>query len=88
MKLNIDGRCMGNLGNMGAGGIIQDCHGRFQGTFMKHFGYGTKNKAELRALTERVKLCKALSFLHVDIESDSKVVVNWVLAQHCTVCYL
>lgn len=77
-ELNTDGSCRGNLGNMGGGGVIQDSDGGFLAAFSNCFGFGTNNESKIRALTEGVKLCLRLGFLHVDIECDSRIVVNWI----------
>lgn len=40
------------------------------------YGYRINNKAELRAVMIGVELCKEMGFQQVEIECDSKVVVN------------
>ncbi|XP_057958688.1 uncharacterized protein LOC131151460 [Malania oleifera] len=88
VKLNADSSCRGNLGTCGGGGVIRGCCGDFLGAFSSFFGYGSNNKAELRALTEGVQMCKDLGYMNVEIECDSNVVVDWVLSRNCIVWYL
>ncbi|XP_042969028.1 uncharacterized protein LOC122301702 [Carya illinoinensis] len=85
VKLNVDGSYQGNPCNCGGGWIIQDSRGMFLGAFSAYFGHGTNNEAELRALKEGVALCKSLSFYSLEIECDSKLVVDWVVSGKCNV---
>ncbi|KAK4841187.1 hypothetical protein QYF36_000342 [Acer negundo] len=56
--------------------------------YSAHFGHGTNNGTELRAITEGFMLCRRLNLFNVIIESDSKVVVDWLRAGKCTLWYL
>ncbi|KAI9191517.1 hypothetical protein LWI28_009422 [Acer negundo] len=87
-KLNCDGSCRGNPGSSGGGGVIRDDVGTVRGAYSAHFGHGTNNGAELRAITEGIALCKRLNLFNVIIGSDSKVVVDWLRAVKCTLWYL
>lgn len=88
IKLNSDGSSRNNAGSLGGGGILRDMDGNFKAAFSAHFGVGTNNGAELRAMLEGIRLCKRLSFFNVIIESDSKLVVDWVRSGNCTLWYL
>ncbi|XP_057976044.1 uncharacterized protein LOC131163466 [Malania oleifera] len=88
VKLNVDGSCRGNPGTCGVGGVIRDCSGTFLDAYSSFFGFGSNNKAELRALMEGVRMCKEMSYMNVEIECDSKVVVYWVCSRRCMVWYL
>ncbi|KAK2641265.1 hypothetical protein Ddye_023028 [Dipteronia dyeriana] len=77
IKLNCDGSCRNNPGSSGGGGILRDMDENFKAAFSAHFGLGTNNGAELRAMLEGIRLCKSLIFSKVIIESDSKLIVDW-----------
>lgn len=68
--------------------MIRDDVGTIQGAFTGHFGLGTNNRTELKAITEGIFLCKMLSCFNVIIKSDSRVVVDWLLEGRCTLWYL
>ncbi|KAK4833981.1 hypothetical protein QYF36_014386 [Acer negundo] len=87
-KLNCDGSCRGNPESSGGGGVIRDDVGTVRGAYSAHFGHGTNNGAELRAITKGIVLCKRLNLFNVIIESDSKMVVDWLRAGKCTLWYL
>lgn len=87
-KLNCDDSCRCNPGNSGGGGVIRDETGRVKGAFSACFGIGTNNEAEVRAVREGIALCKKLNFVNMIIESDSKLVVNWLRRGKYTVWYL
>ena len=72
----MDGSCRGNPGNCGGGGVLRDHRGRMNAGFSAHYGFGTNNEAELRALLQGVRLCKEMDCLNVILECDSKVVVD------------
>lgn len=88
VKLNCDGSCRGNPGNLGGGGIIRDFQGVVKAAFSAHFGHGTNNEAELQAILEGIRLCKQFHFFNVVIESDSRIVVDWFRKRRCTLWYL
>ncbi|XP_041001650.1 uncharacterized protein LOC121247351 [Juglans microcarpa x Juglans regia] len=62
IKLNCDGSYRNNPESSGGGGILRDIDGYFKVAFSAHFGLGTNNKVELRAMLEGIRLCKSLSF--------------------------
>ncbi|KAI9197531.1 hypothetical protein LWI28_000037 [Acer negundo] len=88
IKLNCYGSYRGNLGNSGGGGIIRDCHGMAKAAFSSCFGNGTNNSAELKAILEGIRLRKRLLYFNVIIESDSRIVVDWLRKGSCTLWYL
>ncbi|TXG69366.1 hypothetical protein EZV62_004301 [Acer yangbiense] len=88
IKLNCDGRCRGNPGNSRGGGVIRDCHGMAIAAFSSFFGNGTNNSAELTAIMEGIRLCKRLLHFNVIIESDSRIVVDWLRKGRCSLWYL
>lgn len=75
------------MGSCGGGGIVTDNQGKFVVAFSKQFEDETKNGAELKASTSRIKLCKELLQLNkVCIESDSKIVVGWLEKKLYSLC--
>ncbi|KAK0581732.1 hypothetical protein LWI29_017271 [Acer saccharum] len=88
IKLNCDGSCRGNPSNSGGGGVIRDCHGMAIAAFSSFFGNGTNNSAELKAILEGIRLCKRLLHFNVIIESDSRIVVDWLRKGRCSLWYL
>ncbi|CAI9757138.1 unnamed protein product [Fraxinus pennsylvanica] len=48
----------------------------------------SNNEAELKATIEGLKLCQHIGAFHVDLECDSKIVVDLMLKRKCTVWYL
>ncbi|KAI9170044.1 hypothetical protein LWI28_021597 [Acer negundo] len=75
-------------GSSGGGGVIRDDVDTVWVGYSAHFGHGTNNGTELRAITEGFMLCRRLNLFNVIIESDSKVVVDWLRAGKCTLWYL
>ncbi|KAK0573059.1 hypothetical protein LWI29_002443 [Acer saccharum] len=80
-------KCMFFRGCRG-GGILRDANGYFKGAFTSHYGVGSNNRAELKALFDGIRLCKRLSYFIVIIESDSKIVVDRFRVGKCTLWYL
>ncbi|CAI9758516.1 unnamed protein product [Fraxinus pennsylvanica] len=89
-KLNIDGSSLGNPGQAGGGGggVIRNDKGMVLAAFATNFGIASNNEAELRALLEGLKFCQHIGVFHVDVECDSKIVVEWMLKCKCIVWYL
>lgn len=88
VKFNCDGSCSGYPKNLGGGGLIRDEMGRVKGAFSIHFGMETNNGAKMRAILEGVQMCKRLGYTNIIIESDSKLVVVWLLVGKCLLQYL
>ncbi|KAF5471925.1 hypothetical protein F2P56_008684, partial [Juglans regia] len=84
VKLNCDGSCRGNPSNSGGGGVVCDCRGVVKATFSSHFGQGTNNRAELKAILEGIWLCKRFWYLNVVIQSDSRIDVDWLQTGSCS----
>lgn len=51
-------------------------------------GQGTNNFVELRSLLEGVRRCHSLGFRRVQIETDSQLLVNWIIKDTCHIWYL
>ncbi|XP_022861480.1 uncharacterized protein LOC111381868 [Olea europaea var. sylvestris] len=85
VKINVDGSSLGNPGQAGGEGMIRNDKGMVLAAFATNFGIASNNEAELRAIIEGLKLCQHIGCFHVDIECDSKIVVEWMLKRKCTV---
>ncbi|XP_035545131.1 receptor-like protein 7 [Juglans regia] len=88
VKLNTDGSSFGNPGTSGVGGVIRDEDGRLLLAYSVPLGLGTNNFAEFSSLLEGVRRCHALGFYRVQIETDSQLVVNWIVKNKCPIWYL
>lgn len=69
-------------------GFLWDEHGNFKFAFLEKFEFGTNNEVELQNLINGIKLCKMLEFLHIIIESDSKLLVGCMRKNLCPSWYL
>ncbi|CAI9782084.1 unnamed protein product [Fraxinus pennsylvanica] len=88
VKINVDGSSLGNPDQAGGGEVIRNEKGMVLAAFATNFGIESNNEAELRATIEGLKLCQHIGAFHVDLECDSKIVVDWMLKLKCTVWYL
>ncbi|XP_042969986.1 uncharacterized protein LOC122302667 [Carya illinoinensis] len=88
VKLNIDGSSRENLRKAGAGGLIRDSRGNLVLAFSYPLDFGTNNYAEFMSLLHGVRHVRRLGFRNVEIEMNSMVVVNWILASNCPIWYL
>ncbi|XP_042939510.1 uncharacterized protein LOC122274547 [Carya illinoinensis] len=71
-KLNMDGSSFGNPGSCGIGGVIRNESGRHVQAYASYIGFGSNNKAELMALLQGLRICKALNITKVIVEMDSQ----------------
>ncbi|XP_027090241.1 uncharacterized protein [Coffea arabica] len=69
---------MGNLGNVGGGGIIRDSYGRVLRSFSSFYGYQTNTKDEAMAMLEGLELCISLGLSNVIVETDLLTLLNTV----------
>ncbi|XP_042956358.1 uncharacterized protein LOC122292186 [Carya illinoinensis] len=88
VKLNTDGSSLGNSGLAGAGGVIHDHCGKLCMAYSVSLGQGSNNFAELHGVLEGIRRCYHLGYLHVEIETDSQLIVNWITNGNCNVWYL
>lgn len=77
-KLNAVGCSLGNSGPSGEGAVIRDDKGHMVAAFSKTYGEGTNTKAEVLGVLDGLKLCNRLGLEKVEVESDSKVGVEWL----------
>ncbi|KAG2667275.1 hypothetical protein I3760_15G106100 [Carya illinoinensis] len=88
IKLNTDGSSRGNPGRASAGGVLRDENGKLIKAFSTPLDNGTNNYAELMGLLIGVRTFFLLVLNYVEIELDSKIVVNWLRLAKCPVWYL
>ncbi|XP_077217986.1 uncharacterized protein LOC143852487 [Tasmannia lanceolata] len=78
LKLNIDGAAKGNPGESGGGGVMRDAKAKVIFAFAFFYGTSTNMVAEARALLDGLRLCKAFGFKNFVVESDSKVLMDFI----------
>ncbi|XP_058071178.1 uncharacterized protein LOC131220236 [Magnolia sinica] len=76
IKLNVDGSALGNPGMSGRGGVCRGDNGSFHFAFSLGYGVGSNSMAELWAVYHGLCLCVDSGFFHVEIKSNSKLVVS------------
>ncbi|XVE56796.1 hypothetical protein DITRI_Ditri04bG0039600 [Diplodiscus trichospermus] len=87
VKFNVDGASLGKPGQAGIGGVLRDHQGNVIIRFSRSVGVADSNLLELMAVKEAFILFLSCSRLHsyiLNIESDSRHVVCWVLKPHTT----
>lgn len=72
----------------GGGGIIRDHEENVVAGFYQTYGKTTNKVVEMRVLHDGLLLCKREGFYDIVIESDSKVVVDWIHKKRCDHWYL
>jgi ribonuclease HI len=75
-KVWIDGSCLGNPGKMGIGIVINDPRRPEPLRVGEGCGRGTNNIAEYQALIRALRLCGDLGVKHLQIHSDSELLVK------------
>ncbi|MBI5724965.1 MAG: ribonuclease HI family protein [Planctomycetes bacterium] len=76
LTINIDGGSRGNPGPAGAGIVIVDQDGQVLGKSGVFIGRATNNVAEYRGLITALQKAKQLGADHVEIVSDSELLVR------------
>uniref|UniRef100_A0A2N9G7T7 RNase H type-1 domain-containing protein n=1 Tax=Fagus sylvatica TaxID=28930 RepID=A0A2N9G7T7_FAGSY len=76
VKLNSDGSALGNPGSAGAGGVLQDCSGKWISGFAPHIGFTTSFVAELWGLRDGLMLARQLDVSKIVIEIDAKSLIQ------------
>lgn len=74
----MDQSSFGNLGSCGGGGVIRDDKGNFVAGFSASYGMGTNTRGELQAVQYGLLLCMQGRLFSVQLESDSKMIVDWL----------
>ncbi|PRQ45097.1 putative ribonuclease H-like domain-containing protein [Rosa chinensis] len=75
-KLNIDGTRSSSTGKIGAGGVIRDHFGNWITGFQVNLGIGEIPDVEAWGLLYGLKLALSLHISHLEIESDSAILVQ------------
>lgn len=75
LKLNVDGT-RSSRGNIGAAGVFRDSEGNWFHGFMLNIGVGEVLQAEAWGLASGLQLAKDLNITHIEVESDSAVLIN------------
>lgn len=78
VKLNCDGARKRDPVVAACGGLIRDCDGAWVGGFCRFLGVASVLKAEAWGLLEGIRLASYLALDSLDIECDSKVLVDAV----------
>jgi ribonuclease HI len=77
-----DGASRGNPGPAAIGAVIQDESGRTVDTISQCLGETTNNQAEYRAVIAGLERALALGATHVELRSDSELVVRQLCNQY------
>ena len=72
----VDGASIGNPGPSGIGIIIYDEEGNETRREAKYIGEATNNEAEYRAVLEALNIAPALCTHHIEIYSDSELIIK------------
>lgn len=62
-----------------------DHHNKFLAAFAYFFGQNSNNKAKLLGLLYGLRIAKNMSFLILDIEMDSKLIIKWLIDRRYSV---
>ena len=74
--MNTDGSSLGNLGLASGGGLIRNDKGEWVKGFARAIGSTTSVAVELWVLRDGIRLCITLKLPAVEIELDSKLVMD------------
>ncbi|XP_077249302.1 uncharacterized protein LOC143888778 [Tasmannia lanceolata] len=77
-RLELAGAAKGNPGESGGGGVMRDAKAKVIFAFAFFYGTSTNMVAEARALLDGLRLCKAFGFKNFVVESDSKVLMDFI----------
>jgi ribonuclease HI len=66
----------------GGGGVLRDCRGAWVRGFSRHIDYASSVQAELRALLDGLLMTVELNIPYLEIEMDSLLAVDLILAVH------
>jgi len=76
LTINSDGAAVPNPGPAGIGAVLRDAKGSIVAEISQYIGPATNNKAEFLALIAALEKALELNADHVDIKSDSELIVR------------
>lgn len=81
VKLNVDGSLLGNPGYFGKGFAVCNNHGLLVMAQCIYLGVITSIGAEIKSMLCGLKECHCLRLHHVQVETDSQVLVRMIQQQ-------
>ena len=82
MVIFTDGASRGNPGPAAIGAVIKNERGQLITSLSQAIGITTNNQAEYQAIIAALKRALSLEAGHVDLRSDSELVVNQIKGQY------
>lgn len=82
VRVWVDGGSRGNPGPSGIGVLIEDMAGSILATISQSIGVTTNNVAEYRALLAGLEKAEELGATHVEVVSDSELLVKQMLGEY------
>ncbi|XP_041016201.1 uncharacterized protein LOC121258725 [Juglans microcarpa x Juglans regia] len=70
-----------------AGRVIRNANGGLISAFVINLGHGTNNQAEGMGLLHSLRIVANLDLVHVDLELDSIIVLQWIKNLRCGLWY-
>lgn len=83
IKLNVDGAFTPTNSHRGAGGVLRNSIGEWLLGFSCGFHCTSSNQAEFLALKQGLNLAISLGITHLEINSDSKVLIQSLVQKNC-----
>ncbi|XP_075095190.1 uncharacterized protein LOC142173491 [Nicotiana tabacum] len=78
VKINSDGCSKGNPGPAGGGSIVRNDQGKIIISYAAPLGCMTNNMAEAMALKIGIEWCRNVGITELEIDYDSKLLVDWI----------
>ncbi|KAL5859212.1 hypothetical protein ACOSQ4_000508 [Xanthoceras sorbifolium] len=79
VKLNVDGSCISDTGQIAIGGVLRDCNKRWLNGYAAAKGHGNIVEAEIWAVLEGLNMAWIGGHKKVQINSDSKDAVDMIM---------
>ncbi|XP_019225233.1 PREDICTED: uncharacterized protein LOC109206828 [Nicotiana attenuata] len=76
IKVNTDGASRGNPGRSAIGFCLRDQAGDLKYAQGKEITEGSNNKAEAEAIVEALRICRAMNYNHIWLQTDSLLLKN------------
>lgn len=68
--------------------MVRNDRGQLSIAFIDHYGKGTNTGEEVKEICDDFKLCAQRNLLDIEVESDPKVLINWLLRHGSCPWYL